>query len=212
MKRKRLDRDTWWEFKGGRKPEYYQLRHDSDRFHGMVCVLKLLEGEYHYWNFQKSGKVEVTGAGMVWLQLLPDDSQHLITAFYKPENRILLGVEYPERVTVWYVDTIEGYDYDTDGVIVYNDIYLDVIFTPVGDVMIADRDELDEALSEGDITIEQYHRAIAECERVVDLLCSDIEKTEVHCAEILTEVKERIANGEGRLPTANIDVANNQAL
>lgn len=192
MKRKRLDRDTWWEFKEYKKPEYYQLRLDTDSFHGMVCVLRLVEGEYHYWKFPKSGKVEVTGAGITWLQLLPDNTDRLITAFYKPEVYVLNGIEYPERVTVWYVDITEGYEYDTDGVIIYNDKYLDVIFTPIGDVMVADRDELDEALAEGDITKEQYDRALVECDNILAELCDDIQKTEIWCAELLREVKSMI--------------------
>ena len=199
MKKKRLDRDTWWEFKGHKKPDYYQMRLDTDTFHGMACVLKLSEGEYHCWTFPKSGKVEVTGAGMTWLQLLPDDSSHLITAFYKPEAKMLDGVLRDEHVTVWYVDITEGYEYDSDGVIVYTDKYLDVIFTPAGDVKIDDMDELDAALADGDVTEQQYQAALAECDRVVECLCSDIERTEIYCAELLRIVNERIKAGEGKL-------------
>ena len=197
MKRKRLDRDTWWEFKKSEhKPEYYQMRVDTDTYHGMACVLRMVSGEHHYWKFPKSGKVAVTGEGIVWLQLIPDGTEHLISVYYKPEPRRLFGVEYPMSVTVWYIDVTEGYEYDQDGVIIYTDKYLDVIFTPSGDVMVADRDELDEALSSGDIDREQYDRAIAEGDRILKKYCADVEKTEAYCSEILKEVDRMIESGE----------------
>ena len=199
MKHKRLDRDTWWEFKNNKKPHYYQMRIDTDCFHGMACVLCMIDGAHHYWKFPKSGKVEVTGAGITWLQLLPDDSRHLISAYYKPVEKQLCGKVYRDSVTVWYVDITDGYYYDSDGVVVYRDMYLDVIFTPVGDFMIADRDELDAALSDGDITEEQHRTALEECDRVVDTLCSDIKKTEILCADILDLVKNKIDAGEWEL-------------
>lgn len=196
MKRKRLDRDTWWEFKKySKKPEYYQMRLDTDTYHGMVCMLRMVDGEHHCWRFPMSGKVEVTGEGIIWLQLLPDNAQHLVSVYYKPSPKVIRGVEYTHSVTVWYVDITEGYEYDSDGVIIYTDKYLDVIFTPAGDLMVVDRDELDEALGNGDITQQQYESAILEGERVIEKYCADIENTEVFCSEILREVNRRIAGG-----------------
>lgn len=40
MKRKRFDRDIW---NFGNSP-YYQMRIDTDDFHGLVCLLKLMNG------------------------------------------------------------------------------------------------------------------------------------------------------------------------
>lgn len=40
LKRKRFDRDIW-NFGGF---PYYQMRIDTDEFHGLICLLKLLNG------------------------------------------------------------------------------------------------------------------------------------------------------------------------
>ncbi len=185
MKRKRLDRDSWWSFNKVKTPQYQQLRVDTDLFHGLVCLLQLIDGEYEYWEFPVAGRVPIIGKEMLWLQLIPDNASHLTTAMILPKAKTIRGKEYTHSVSVWYVDVIEGFEYDSDGVMAYIDKYLDVVFTPQGDVKIDDRDELDEALQTGDITQEQYQSALAECDRILEQYCADIEETELFCLELL---------------------------
>lgn len=192
MKRKRFDRDSW----GFQHFPYYQMRIDTEEFHGLACVIQLIDGEYCYWKVPAAGKIPVCGAGMVWLQLVPDNAHHVITAKYMPEPKVLQGVEYPRSVSVWYVDMIEGIEYDEDGVAAFIDKYLDLIFTPQGDLMIDDRDELDAALKSGELSAEQYEDALEECERVKTALCTDVEATEIFCSRILELVERRILAGE----------------
>jgi predicted RNA-binding protein associated with RNAse of E/G family len=186
MKRKRLDRDVWWEFNKYKFPRYYQMRVDIEEFHGLVCLIQLIDGQYHYWDMPIAGKTAVIGKGMTWLQLIPDGKKQVITAMYLPDN----------SVSVWYVDVIENIEYDMDGVAVFIDKYIDVIFTPQGDVKIDDRDELDEAFQSGDISKNQYDSALIECDLIITELCSDVVKTEILCSKILSNVNDRIDNGE----------------
>lgn len=58
--------------------------------------------------------------------------------------------------SIWYVDITDGIEYDKEGIIVYIDKYLDVIFTPEGDIKVDDRDELDAAYQTGELSEEQY--------------------------------------------------------
>ena len=183
MKRKRLDRDTWWEHNKVKFPRYYQVRVDSDEFHGLVCLLQLIDGKPHYWDgWPKAGKVAVIGKGMTWLQLIPDGKKHVLTAKYLPDNSL----------SICYVDVIENTEYDPDGVAVFIDKYLDVVFTPQGDVRIDDRDELDEAFQSGELSKEQYDSALKECDFIMEEYCSDIAKTEVWCDKILSYVNHII--------------------
>ena len=200
MKYKRLDRDGW---KFDKYP-YYQMRVDIEEFHGLVCLIQLMgtgwydtkkfgymtlgkcDTQYQYWEFPKAGKSAINGKGMKWLQLIPDGKKHVITAKYLPDN----------SVSVWYVDIIEDIEYDTDGVAIFIDKYLDVTFTPQGDVSIDDRHELDEAYNSGELSKEQYDSALKECDLIIDKLCSDINKTESICYKILSYVNSRIEKGE----------------
>jgi predicted RNA-binding protein associated with RNAse of E/G family len=189
MKRKRFDRDIW---NFGDFP-YYQMRVDTDEFHGLVCLLKLMNGnikveggKYQYWNRPKAGKVAICGKGMTWMQLIPDSQEHTLTVKYLPDN----------TMSICYIDIIENIEYDPDGVAVFIDKYLDVDFTPQGDVSIYDRDELDEAFEAGEISDKQYNAALNECDKVIEKYCSDIPKSIEMFYKILVLVNERIGNGE----------------
>ena len=190
MKTKRLNRDLW----GFRHYPYYQMDMDNEIFQGFVSVIMLIDGEQFFWDFEKARKAPVTGGGMVWLQLIPKGKKRLITAMLKPAEG-----EKDYSVSVWYVDVIEKYVYDSDGVAVYWDKYLDVIATPQGDIKIDDKDELDEAYQQNDLTKVQYEEALYECDTIISEMFTDLRKTEENCLAILHEATKMIENREYQL-------------
>lgn len=161
MKRKRLDRDVGWGFQGF---PYYQTRLEGGDFPGFASLIDLRDGQTFCWSLEKAGEAPVSGAGMKWLQLVPDGKSRLITAMFLPDGRL----------SVCYVDVIERLEEDPDGVAAYVDKYLDVTFTPQGDVALLDRDELDAALAEGDVTRDQYDAALREADDILAELCGDL--------------------------------------
>ncbi|MCM1023133.1 MAG: DUF402 domain-containing protein [Prevotella sp.] len=193
MTKKRLDRDKKWGFQGF---PYYQMRMDTEDFHGLVSVIELKAGDYFFWEKPKAGKIPVCGEGMVWLQLIPDGKRRAVTAKFLPHSHTVQGVKYSKSVSVWYVDVIDGWGYDGDGVAYFTDQYLDVVFDVEGDISIDDRDELDEAYKSGELSEEQYQRAVKEGNDIVSELCSDIEKTQLRCENILKSAKKRIENND----------------
>ena len=193
MTKKRLDRDKKWGFQGF---PYYQMRMDTEDFHGLVSVIELAAGDYFFWEKPKAGKIPVCGKGMVWLQLIPDGQYRAITAKFLPESRTVQGVKYSKSVSIWYVDVIDNWGYDEDGVAYFTDQYLDVVFDVEGDVSIDDRDELDAAYKSGELSEEQYQRAIKEGNDIVSELCSDIEKTQLWCENLLKLAIKRIESND----------------
>lgn len=181
MKRKRLDRDAW----GFQYFPYYQMRVETEHFKGLVALICMTSGEYQYWDYPKAGKTKICGAGMSWLQMIPEVRAHMVTAMYLPNG----------RVSTWYVDILEAVEYDRDGIAVYVDKYLDVIFTPQGDVLVDDREELDAAYASGELSKEQYESVLAEGEAVLKEYCTDFEQTERYSNEVLAEVKKKITEG-----------------
>ncbi len=199
MKHKRLNRDGW----GFQYYPYYQMRIDDELFHGLACLIRLTDGEENYWATPKAGRIQVTGTGMTWLELIPDNTNRVITIKYFPDGthdkeRMYYPISINEKYqpSVWYVDIMDGMEYDEYGIAVYIDKYLDVIFTPEGDVKIDDRDELDAAFASGELSKEQYDSALMEVETVLKDLCSDIPKTDKWCVNIRQIVEDRIAAGE----------------
>ena len=193
MKHKRLKRESW----GFGAYPYYQTRLDLPYYHGYVCLLRLTECRDTFWSFPIAGAVQVTGSGMTWMELIPVGAHHIITVKYFPDGKCDRRT-YPPAwkqdylPSLWYVDITDGSYTDTDGVFVYIDKYLDVIFTPEGDVKIDDRNELEEAYGSTSLSREQYENALAECDRVVNTLCTDIQKTADWCATIRKEVEKRL--------------------
>lgn len=188
MKRKRLDRDGW----GFQGFPYYQMRVDLPQFRGLACVIRILSGEKCCWQMPKAGRVPVCGAGMLWLQLIPEGQKRVVTVKYLPRRPF----EALPRVSVWYADVIDRIEYDPDGVAVFVDQYLDVIFSPQGDVHIDDREELDAALASGELTAQQHASALAEGDHIVRTMCADVRATEKWCGEILRHVMSRLDDGD----------------
>ena len=193
MTKKRLDRDSKWGFQGF---PYYHMRMDIDDFHGLVSIIELLDGDYMYWDMPKAGKTPVCGKGMLWLQLIPDNQHRAITAMFLPKSRTIHGITYDKTVSIWYVDVIDSWGYDEDQVAYFKDLYLDVEFDIEGDVLVVDRDELDAAYNSGELTEEQYQTALAEGDDIVSDLCTDIEKTQQWCEDILKLALIRIKNND----------------
>ncbi len=191
MKRKRLDRDLW----GFSHFPYYQMRLDCEEFHGIACVIKLTSGETCFWNMKSCGRTPVCSGGMTWLELIPDGKNHLITAMFLPENRVLDNITYPHRISVCYVDVIAGFDYDPDGVIAYKDEYLDVIFNIQGDVYIDDKDELYDAYKRGELSKVERCSAMREADSIVRDYTKDLEHTEELLMNILKICETNIENG-----------------
>ena len=199
MNHKRLNRDKW----GFQYYPYYQMRIDHELFHGLACLIRFTDGEKNYWETPKAGRVQVTGEGMTWLEMIPDDTQRMITIMYFPD-----GTHDPERKqypvtanekyqpSVWYIDIIEGIEPGEDGVAVFIDKYLDVIMTPEGDVKVDDRDELDAAYASGDLTKAQYEAALAEGEAILRAYGVDIRVLDAWCAAVRQLAEDRVAAGE----------------
>ncbi|MBQ7850178.1 MAG: DUF402 domain-containing protein [Clostridia bacterium] len=184
MKRKRLDRDGW----GFQGFPYYQMRVELPEFRGLASVIRILSGEDCCWNMPKAGRFPVCGEGMMWLQLVPDGMHHVLTVKYRRQAPL----QKIPRVAVWYADVIERIEVEPDGVAAFVDQYLDVIFSPQGDIHIDDREELDAALASGELTADQHARALAEGENIVRTLCADVRRTEAWCGGILQYVLTRL--------------------
>ena len=176
------------------------MRIDHELFHGTACMIRLTDGEENYWETPKAGRIQVTGTGMTWLELIPDGTSRVITIKYFPDgSHDAQRKQYPTpadpryQPSIWYVDVTDGIEYDETGIVVYIDKYLDVIFTPEGDVKIDDRDELDDAYQSGELTREQYDAALTECDLILRDLCADIPKTDAWCAAVRQIVEDQAA-------------------
>ena len=141
-------------------------RVDFDFFRGYIGLIKIHEvSEAQIWKFNGQDIV-VCDKGIQWLSILPEDDWYCITAMMDEKEEILL----------WYIDMIASQGIDCEGVPYFDDLYLDLVVYPDGTVYVDDRDELEEALGNGDITQEQYHLALETSTRLQKGLLNNIAK------------------------------------
>ena len=149
MKRKSLAYDAWTCILS----RTLHVRQVTEPFRGHVSLLRIHEvTEPQVWRWQ--GKpLTVCDKGMAWLSILPEQGGLCITAQLNAD----------QSVALWYIDMIAGQGIDVQGVPWFDDLYLDLIVHPDGAMFVDDRDELDEALREGDITEAQHRQARDVC-------------------------------------------------
>lgn len=164
MKRRRFTYDEWDDSLPQKR--FCQQRVDNTIFHGMVrliCMDKVKEPIR--WNFQNEN-ILVGDDGMKWLALLPDKEYYVISALIDQKDEIIL----------WYIDMIADSGLDEDGIVYYNDLYLDLIVYPDGKICTDDMDELKEAFMQKDISEELFQLALSTSEKLKLGLLADKKK------------------------------------
>lgn len=162
MKRSRLSYDEW---KCITSKELSGRQVCTDFFKGYIGLLEIKEvTEVQKWSFHEN-EFTVCDKGLKWLSILPQDGYYCITAMMNEKNDIL----------VWYIDMIAAQGVDTDGIPYFDDLYLDLIVFPNGEIKVDDMDELEEALRQQDITQEQFDLAIRTADELKDRLLCDID-------------------------------------
>lgn len=106
--------------------------------------------------------VTIVEKGYRWVQIAREGAFVWLTAMFDERGQFLQ----------MYFDVTAGNRFDTPDDPSFRDMYLDVVVTPAGEIMVLDQDELDEALAQGKITPEEHDRA----ERVCRGLCAWLEE------------------------------------
>lgn len=162
MKRSRLSYDEWKCIKT-KKLKGKQV--NTDFFEGYIGILEIGEvSEKQIWRFNGEDII-VCDNGLKWLSILPQNDFYCITAMMNANDEILL----------WYIDMIAEQGIDTDCVPYFDDLYLDLVVYPNGTIKVDDMDELVDALSQKDITEDQFNLAISTSNKLKNGLLSNID-------------------------------------
>lgn len=144
MKRKRADRPGWRRVK---RMGYRQKWVEALSFTGYAVRLTLDEVVEPAHMSVGDKWLCVGDRGYVYLQYFPQDQAYAVTKMMDE-----LG-----NTVQWYIDICKGHGKDHEGHLWYDDLYLDIVILPEGDVYLLDEDELDEARDKGTIS-EEDHR------------------------------------------------------
>ena len=158
--------------------DYAAKNFEIDGMRGQVSliVLKELTGPLtvHY----PFGDVLIADEGFRWLQIALKDQFFWITAMYD-RNEQLINL---------YFDITNGNRFDAPENPCFEDMYLDIV-AAAGNLMILDQDELDEALTGGEISREEYDHAQKVCRELYAYLTMNKDKIVDWCNHSYAELK-----------------------
>ena len=152
---------------------------ESSDFSGYVGILNITEvSEPQIWSYNGE-EVMVCDKNYQWLTIMPEDDFYCITVMMNEKR----------EVQVCYIDMIAEQGYDKDGVPYFYDLYLDLVVYPDGTIIEDDMDELHNALTDGDITRQQFELALDTCNKLKNGLLSDIVAFMVYIQRMCDMVK-----------------------
>ena len=136
----------------------------ADRFVGNRAIAKLkmisvkdkyFSGDIYFYNFiEVKDKIFIPNGKCIM------DNNYKWLEFYDYSSRVKLTTIYDENneIIEWYFDIAREVGKE-DGVAYEDDLYLDVVVTPSGNINLLDEDELKEAFDKREMTKEEYDEA-----------------------------------------------------
>ena len=126
----------------------------------------IFKGDIYFYNFiDVKEKMYVPNGNCMldnnykWLEFYNYNSKVKLTAFYNEKNEIL----------EWYFDIAREIGKE-NGIPYEDDLYLDVVVTPKGEIMLLDEDELKDALDRMEITEKDFEDANREARELISKL------------------------------------------
>ncbi|MCR2821258.1 DUF402 domain-containing protein [Lederbergia panacisoli] len=159
IKRKYGDRSEW---KRVLKRRYIQTFIDTEKFRGYVTLLEIQKVREPLFVKYDEKEVCIVDDGYIWLQHFPIEERHSLTTMFNSKGKIVQ----------WYVDISLQCGIENN-IPWMDDLFLDLVILPTGEVIIKDADELDEALSKGIIDKIQYNIAWKEANQLNKLISNN---------------------------------------
>ncbi|WP_203247130.1 DUF402 domain-containing protein [Sporosarcina beigongshangi] len=157
LKRKFGNRYDW---KRVKKRAYTELFIETEAFKGYVSLLHMKEVMEPLYMSYEGRTVCIGNDGYYWMQHFPEGQQYSVTTVFDPSGSIVQ----------WYIDICKEIGYCTKNGPWMDDLYLDLIVLPTGEVIEKDIDELEIAFKNNEISVSEYETAWAEFKRLKILL------------------------------------------
>ena len=123
-------------------------------------------------------QVTIVETGYRWVQIAREGAPVWLTAMFDDQGRFLQ----------MYFDITAGNRFDNPDNPTFRDMYLDVVVTAAGEIIVLDQAELDGALAQGDITQEEHDRAEAVCEGLCVWLREHSPEVAARCERVVREL------------------------
>ena len=181
IKKKHLDRREWYT---DSERDFVCAYHEDDLFHGGIGLITFTGLKEPEVVDSPEGPFCIADNGYQWLELVPEDGHFAVTAMFHDDNLIQQ-----------YIDITLQNEVDEDGNAVFYDLLLDVVILGNGKARIIDAEELEEALSGGMITRDEYDLAWLTADKVTATWNSGKERIEKKLFEYRELLQRRILSG-----------------
>jgi uncharacterized protein len=161
MKRKYIDRSNWQRIEKGRCVLFNTYQERFEGYASAIFIEKVKEKLV--CNLDKR-QFCLADDKFVWIQRLPIEKKWSVTTMFDENNNIVQ----------WYFDITKQNSIDVYGQPFYDDLYLDVVVFPSGEIVLFDEDELKEALESGDITQIDFDLAYDEANKIMNDIAKDV--------------------------------------
>ena len=157
MKRKYADRPNWTRVVEKR----FNLTYiENKELNGYLSITHIDKVREHLIVGVAEKEVCLAADGFIWTQYFPKDRNFAVTSMFNEKHEVIQ----------MYVDICCGNKINCTGMPYYDDLYLDVVLLPTGEILLLDEDELIEALEDNDITKEQYDLAYFEANNLIEYI------------------------------------------
>lgn len=161
---------------------YAENYFSTTQFTGYVTLLEMNDVAEPLYKTYKGRAVCIADKGYGWLQHFPDGKHFSVTTVFDSTGRIVQ----------WYIDVCRKNGYCSMNGPWMDDLFLDLIVLPTGEIIEKDIDELEAALNSQNITEDEFALAWAEFDRIKTMVAENrfelLELTKEH----LVIIKERV--------------------
>lgn len=155
LKRKFGDRSDW---KRNDKRKYSQAFLNTKNFKGHITLLHTLSVTSPLCVSYGRKKLCIVDDGYMWLQQFPLRKNHTVTTMFDSKGNIIQ----------WYIDICLHYGIDNT-IPWIDDLFLDIVILPTGELYVLDDDELEDALKNNIINQSLYDLAWKEVKIIKSL-------------------------------------------
>lgn len=157
MKRKFSDRANWRRII---RRSYTCLAIETKEFNGLLTFYHIHDLRDALYKEYKGRRLCLADKGYLWMQHFPKGEHYVITTMFDEQGKVIQ----------WYIDICKNQGLTEQKVPWFDDLYLDIVVLPSGEVFLMDEDELEEAFKIGDVSSKDVIMAKKTANKLLSLI------------------------------------------
>ncbi|MGX9807489.1 DUF402 domain-containing protein [Exiguobacterium acetylicum] len=184
IKKRYADRHDWRRII---QRHYVQEQVENEVFQGHVTLLQIIRVASPLDVRYGDETIRIADDDYVWVQQFPKDAHHAVTSMFDTSGQLVQT----------YVDICLRTGVE-NGRVYWDDLFLDLIALPSGQVLLVDADELEAAWEQGDVSQADYALAWAEAKRLQKQLEDGSFHLVAHAEVMKKRLEQQLKQGTSR--------------